>query len=142
MFIYSVRASTVKFFGFIALVLVLLVAVVMSLDGNTVYASASGSSVKLDGMSSDEARLEFLKQFGIKVDEESLTSEAFKSSATAPLPRWLLAPHTAYHVGCASIYLRKLLYNIRLTLVNVFVKILHFCVVFTLFYYLANDYSR
>ena len=77
MFIYSVRASTVKFFGFIALTLVLLIGAVSSLDGVTVYASAGVSEVSYEGMNSDEARLEFIKRFGIEVDEDSLASESF-----------------------------------------------------------------
>lgn len=76
MFIYSVRASSVRFFGFIAIVLVLLLGAVSVLDGGTVYAS-SDSSVSYDGMSTDEARLAFIRQFGLEVDESSMTSEAF-----------------------------------------------------------------
>ena len=76
MFIYSVRASSVRFFGFIAIVLVLLFGAVSVLDGGTVYAS-SDSSVSYDGMSTDEARLAFVRQFGLEVDESSMTSEAF-----------------------------------------------------------------
>lgn len=76
MFIYSVRASSVRFFGFIAIVLVLLFGAVSVLDGGTVYAS-SDSSVSYDGMSTDEARLAFIRQFGLEVDESSMTSEAF-----------------------------------------------------------------
>jgi len=77
MFIYSVRASTVKFFGFIALTLVLLVGAVAAFDGGSVYASTGADGVSYEGMNTDEARLEFIRRFGIKVDESSLESEMF-----------------------------------------------------------------
>ena len=77
MFIYSVRASTVKFFGFIALTLALLVGAVAAFDSGSVYASTDADGVSYEGMNTDEARLEFIRRFGIEVDESSLESEMF-----------------------------------------------------------------
>jgi hypothetical protein len=69
MFIFSVRASSIKFFGILILTFALLVGIMLS--GETVLeVSQSVGEVKLSGMKTDEDRIEFLKGFGIEVDGE------------------------------------------------------------------------
>ena len=76
MFIYSVRGSTVKFFALIIATLALLSGILLFGNGGAVAASA-GVDVRLDGMETNEDRLEFISQFGISVAGEEKESESF-----------------------------------------------------------------
>ncbi len=76
MFVYSVRASTVKFFAFIALTLALLVGAVMFGGTETVLASGNAAEVDFGGVKSNEDRVAFIKSFGIEIDENG-ESESF-----------------------------------------------------------------
>ena len=76
MFVYSVRASTVKFFTVIGLVLVLLVVAVSVGNNNAVYASGSGD-IKYSGMKTNEDRVAFIESFGIKVNPEAKEEKSF-----------------------------------------------------------------
>lgn len=76
MFIYSIRASTIKFFGFIALTLAVLIAVVMIGGGDTVMASGNGE-IDYSGIKKQSDRIAFIESFGIKVDAESEEEVAF-----------------------------------------------------------------
>ena len=76
MFIYSVRASSVKFFLLIALTLGLLVGILIFGEGSAVMASAT-ADVKLGGIKTNEDRLEFISQFNISVAGEAKESESF-----------------------------------------------------------------
>ncbi len=76
MFIYSVRASTVKFFGFILLTLVVLISVVAFGSGDTVMASGDGE-ISFNNIKSEEDRILFIESFGIKVDKETREESAF-----------------------------------------------------------------
>ena len=76
MFIYSVRGSTVKFFALIIATLALLSGILLFGNGGAVAASA-GVDVRLDGMETNEDRLEFISQFGINVAGEEKESESF-----------------------------------------------------------------
>ena len=60
MFIYSVRASSIRFVGLLALSLLLLVGVVVSAEQSTV----SAASYQYSKIKTDEDRVAFLKQFG------------------------------------------------------------------------------
>ena len=73
MFVYTVRASGLKFFGVVALTLAVLAALV--LGGGTVLASAMPTEVDFSGMKTKENRVAFLNSFGIEVedDEESVS---------------------------------------------------------------------
>ena len=75
MFVYSVRASTVRFFTVIGLVLVLLVGLIIFGDGAAVYASADG--VNFSGMKTNEDRVAFIEGFGIKVNPEAKEEKSF-----------------------------------------------------------------
>ena len=68
MFIYSIRASTIKFFGFIAVTLAVLVGIVIMGGGGTVLASGSGE-INYGGMKTNEDRVAFIEQFGLKVED-------------------------------------------------------------------------
>ena len=76
MFVYSVRASTVRFFTVIGLVLVLLVVAVSVGDNATVYASGE-LNVNYGGMKTNEDRVEFIESFGIKVSPEPKEEKSF-----------------------------------------------------------------
>jgi hypothetical protein len=69
MFIFSIRASSIKFFGILLLTLLVLVGIMLS--GETVSASAAAGEVKLSGIKTEEDRIAFLGSFGIKVDSEA-----------------------------------------------------------------------
>ena len=78
MFIYSVRASTIKFFAVIILVLALLISVVSIGREDAVYTSADGNTVNYGGMKTKEDRIAFINRFGIEVDPESEAAEKFR----------------------------------------------------------------
>ena len=77
MFVYSVRASTVKFFAFIALSLVLLGGIAILGGGSSVVASASGEWVDYSGIKTNEDRVNFIKGFGIEIDTEPVEEQSF-----------------------------------------------------------------
>ena len=77
MFVYSVRASTLKFFAVICMCLIVLAAIV-TLDSNTtVYASVNGESINYSGIKTNEDRIKFIEGFGIKVEEAPTEEEKF-----------------------------------------------------------------
>ena len=65
MFIYSVRASSVKFFVVVMLTLVVFIGVLLA--GNTVLA-VSGTEIDLTGMKTEDDRIAFIESFGVDVD--------------------------------------------------------------------------
>lgn len=77
MFIYSIRASTLKFFGFVILTLVLLVGAVAIGERDTVLASSSATEINYGGIKTNEDRVEFIKSFGIEIDNEPVKEESF-----------------------------------------------------------------
>lgn len=75
MFIYSVRASTIKFF---ALVLLLLGGLITLLAvGNSHVSEASSRSVKFGGIKTNEDRVNFISQFGVSVEEAPIDDSSF-----------------------------------------------------------------
>lgn len=78
MFIYSVRASTVKFLGFILLTLALLVGAAIVTNDNTVLAASAGATVDFGGIKENSDRVKFIEQFGIDVDDEAIEEKSFK----------------------------------------------------------------
>ena len=78
MFIYSVRASTVKFFGFVFLAFALLLGAVVATDGSTVFASSTNLEINYSGIKDNAARVSFIENFGIDVDEEVIEEKSFK----------------------------------------------------------------
>ena len=79
MFIYSLRASTLKFFAVVCVALVALItliAFVPSFEGG--YASASASeatSYSYEKVKSNEDRINFLSQFGWQVKNDPVSTE-------------------------------------------------------------------
>lgn len=76
MFIYSIRANTIKLVGIILLALVLMGTVVLTGSGEAVAVSASGS-VDYSGIKTKEDRIAFIESFGLKVDADSEQESAF-----------------------------------------------------------------
>ena len=77
MFVYSVRASTVKFFSFIAVTLVLLLCIVVGGADGIVAASSSRVEIDYGRIKTNEQRVEFMERFGIKVEEAPTETVAF-----------------------------------------------------------------
>ena len=78
MFIYSIRASTVKLFGVMALVAALLVGIAVSGSANSVSASSSATEIDFSGIKTNEDRVKFIENFGIKVEQTPVEEEAFR----------------------------------------------------------------
>ena len=76
MFVYSVRASTLKFFAFLLLSIGLLVGIVIYGGSQSVAASTSGD-INLSGIKTNEDRVAFLSGFGISVDGTPSEEKSF-----------------------------------------------------------------
>ena len=75
MFIYSLRASTLKFFAVICVSLVALITMIAFIpaygsDGGGYVPSSKDMDVEYDGVKTGEDRIKFLEQFGWKVNPE------------------------------------------------------------------------
>ena len=77
MFICTVRASTLRYFSVIALCLLLLVAIVVLGAGEQSYLPASAKGIKFSGVKTNEDRVSFITQFGVKVKETPKESVEF-----------------------------------------------------------------
>ncbi len=77
MFVYTIRASTLKFFGCIILCIAVLVLLLTLGNAETVYASVEGREINYGGMKTNEDRVAFIEGFGIKVKEDPVTEESF-----------------------------------------------------------------
>ena len=79
MFVYSFRASSLRFFGIIALtVAVLITAVAVGRSGDAVAASGE---VEFMGVETNEDRVAFISQFGVKVSDREVESVTFSVPA-------------------------------------------------------------
>lgn len=76
MFVYSFRASSLKFFGVIALTLVVLISAIAIGQAGALPASAAGE-IDFGGVSTNDDRIEFISQFGIEVSGEPKESVTF-----------------------------------------------------------------
>lgn len=81
MFIYTIRASTLKFFMCIALCFAVLIALLGFGANESVYASANGREINYSGMRTNEDRVAFIEGFGIKVKADPVTEETFSVPA-------------------------------------------------------------
>lgn len=72
MFIYSMRASTIKFFGVVCVSLVVLITLIAFVPTYAVDSQETGISVSYnyEKIKSNEDRINFLKQFGWEVESE------------------------------------------------------------------------
>ncbi len=76
MFVYSIRASSVKFFAVLLLSVAVLVGIMLS--GNTVFASAQAiGEVDFSGIKTEEDRVEFLRELGVDVKTEGSEAVEF-----------------------------------------------------------------
>ncbi len=88
MFIYSVRASTLRFFAVLAITVCLLVGI-MAVSGADSVSAMSDSAYRFSDINNKEDRIEFLSQFGIRVAADSEKEESF--SLPEALDRVLLS---------------------------------------------------
>lgn len=82
MFIYSLRASSIKFVGAVALsvaALITLVALVPHTEArDNASVQTTGAEYVYSGIRNDEDRVKFLAQFGVSVDPVAVSSEEVK----------------------------------------------------------------
>ena len=78
MFIYSVRASTLRVVGFALLALVLTVGLLLSGQSGVVSAMSNATEIDYSGVKTKEDRIAFVERFGLKVDPDSEVEEAFR----------------------------------------------------------------
>jgi hypothetical protein len=77
MFIYTARASTVRYFAVIALCLILLFAITFIGSYQNSYLPASAEQIRFSGIKTNDDRLAFIERFGIKVKENPTESVEF-----------------------------------------------------------------
>ena len=77
MFIYSVRASTVKFVALTLFLAVIIGGVAISTETGVVSAVSLATEIDYSNIKTKENRIGFMKNFGISVDEASEEEEAF-----------------------------------------------------------------
>ena len=78
MFIYSVRASTVKMIGLCLLLAVALTVVVFMGPSGSVSAVSGATEIDYSGIKTSEDRLEFIRDLGVEVDSTSEAEESFR----------------------------------------------------------------
>lgn len=78
MFIYSIRASTVKFVMLVLFAAVVVSGLVLSSGTTSIPAVSLATEIDYGNIKTKENRIEFMKSFGISVDEQSETEEAFR----------------------------------------------------------------
>lgn len=72
MFIYTLKASTIKFFGVVLLSVAVLVALVTVIPTNGSSGEVAAAAVDFDDVGTNVGRLDFLEQFGYDVNPEPL----------------------------------------------------------------------
>ncbi len=78
MFIYSVRASTLKFFGAVILsvaALITLICFIPTVDAEDTQTFSQGEKINYSGVRSNDDRLKFLSQFGWVAEPEPIKEE-------------------------------------------------------------------
>ncbi len=75
MFIYSVRASTIKFVAVVVLCIVGLGLLLGASGEDAVFAAANGTEINYGGVRSAEERIRFIEQFGLSVKAEPSVEE-------------------------------------------------------------------
>lgn len=77
MFVCTVRGSSVRFLLLLVLSVTAFLAIVLLGGQESVFAMADGETIRYSGVKSEEARIDFLKQFEIEVAPESVKEESF-----------------------------------------------------------------
>lgn len=76
MFIFSVRASSIKFFAILALTFAVLIGLIVS--GDTVFASGTPSGeIKFSDIKTEDDRVAFIEQFGLRVKSAAVDECSF-----------------------------------------------------------------
>jgi len=78
MFIYSVRASTVKFVALTLFLAVIIGALAISGEAGVVSAVSLATEIDYSNIKTKENRIAFMKNFGLEVDEKTEEEEAFR----------------------------------------------------------------
>ncbi len=81
MFVYSVRASGIRYFLLVVLTLIVLIGSIIIGNSGTALASAEGG-VDFGGAGEHEGRIAFIKQFGYEVGEAPVSEESFSMPTT------------------------------------------------------------
>ena len=75
MFIYSIKAKTIKMFGLICVALVGVIMIAAFMPGYVSTSAAANSEIDYSGIRNNEDRIGFLRQFGWEVSPEEIESE-------------------------------------------------------------------
>ena len=84
MFVYSLKANTIKFFGILCVALVALITLIaflpsyendITVDGTVQAGESRSVSINYGKVKSNEDRIKFLEQFGWQVNSEPIESE-------------------------------------------------------------------
>ncbi len=75
MFIFSLRASSIKFFAVLAVIAALFLGIVLS--GDAVFASSSSGEVDFTGIKTEEDRIAFIGKFGFTINPSSIETVDF-----------------------------------------------------------------
>jgi hypothetical protein len=74
MFIYAVRARSVKFFAVLLVALAVLLGIL--LGGGSVPASAKAQEINFSGIKTEEDRIAFIKSAGVEINPDKAAEEA------------------------------------------------------------------
>ena len=75
MFIYSLKAKTLKYFGVVCLALVAVIVIASAVPWTGAEAANADSEINYSKIKTNEDRIEFLRQFGWEVSPEATESE-------------------------------------------------------------------
>jgi len=75
MFIYSLKAKTLKYFGLVCVALVAVIVVAAAVPGMGAEAVGADGEINYSKIKTNEDRIEFLRQFGWEVSPEAVESE-------------------------------------------------------------------
>lgn len=82
MFVYALRANTLRFFSIIGIALIVLVSLILFVPGYEITTTSSiqaeKEKIKYDKIKTPEDRIEFLSQFGWEVNETPITENEIK----------------------------------------------------------------
>ena len=78
MFIYSVRASTIRFFSVILLTFLVLIGVLVINSSGDSTSPAMSDGIDFSGVKTNEGRIAFIEQFGIKVGDSAKEEVNFR----------------------------------------------------------------
>lgn len=78
MFIYSIRASTLKFIALTLFLAVVIGVVAITAETESVLAVSLATEIDYSGVKTKDQRIAFMKNFGIEVDSGSEEEESFR----------------------------------------------------------------